>query len=129
MWEAYDMKDENLLWAGIPFMGGISGQNLATCGAVSGMALSLGLRHRCSLGQENKENAKTARTLIRNQSGQIAREFIDKFGHVTCQELLGIDFSKPRAYQEFRGAGIAENKCYQYVYFLIEKMYEFEDKA
>jgi len=126
MWEAYDMKDENYLWAGIPFMGGISGENLATCGAVSGMAISLGLRHRCSL--RNKEAAKAARNKSRSLSGKLVKEFAEKFGHLTCQELLGIDFSKPDAYMEFRNSGIAEHKCYQYVYFIIEKLYEFENE-
>jgi C_GCAxxG_C_C family probable redox protein len=126
MWEAYDMKDENFLWAAIPFMGGISGENLATCGAVSGMAVSLGLRHRCSLA--NKEAAKAARAKARNLAGKLVKEFTEKFGHVTCQELLGIDFSKPGAYQQFRGSGVAGHKCYEYVYFVIEKLYEFENE-
>jgi len=108
-------------------MGGISGENLATCGAVSGSAVSLGLRHRCSL--ENKEMAKAARNTARNLAGKLVKEFTGKFGHVTCKELLGIDFSKPGAYQEFRSSGVAEHKCYQYVYFIIEKLYEFENEA
>ena len=129
MWEAYDLKDENYLWAGIPFMGGISGENLATCGAVSGFALSLALRHKTSLAPENKKNAKAARNIIRSQSAQVMKEFVEKFGHVTCQELLEIDFSKPGAYQEFKSSGLAEKKCYAYVYFLIEKLYELENQA
>jgi len=45
--------------------------------------------------------------------------------NVNCQDLLSIDFSVPGAYLKFRSSGIAEKKCYQYVYFLIEKLYGF----
>jgi len=127
MWEAYDMKDENFLWTCIPFMGGISGENKATCGALSGAAVSLGLRHRCSLN--NREKAKEARNKARYCAGKLVREFTEKFGHVTCQELLGIDFSVPGAYHKFRSSGMAENKCYQFIYFIIKKLYAFENEA
>lgn len=123
MWEAYGMEDENFLWAGIPFMGGICGENKATCGAVSAAAVTLGLYHRTPLA--DKQKAKTARNLSRKQTGQLVKEFIDTFGHVNCQDLLSIDFSVPGAYLKFRSSGIAEKKCYQYVYFLIEKLYGF----
>jgi len=121
------MKDENFLWAGIPFMGGISGENKSTCGALSGAAVCLGLRHRCP--PDNREQAKAARNRARYYAGRLAREFNGKFGHVTCQELLEIDFSVPGAYQKFRSSGIAESKCYQYVYFVIRKLYAFENEA
>jgi len=127
MWEAYELKDENFLWACIPFMGGISGENKATCGALSGAAVSLGLRHRCSLN--NKKEAKAARNKARSCAAKIVREFTEKFGHVTCRELLGIDFSVPGAYQKFLRSGMAENKCYQFVYFIVQKLYALESEA
>lgn len=120
------MKDENYLWAAIPFMGGISGENKATCGAVSAAAVTLGLCHRTPLS--DNEKAKTARNMARSQSGQLVKEFIDTFGHVNCQDLLAIDFSVPGAYQNFRNSGIAEKKCYQYVHFIIEKLYAFANE-
>ncbi|MBU4316255.1 MAG: C-GCAxxG-C-C family protein [Proteobacteria bacterium] len=122
------MKDDNYLWSGIHFMGGISGDNRGTCGAVSGAAICQGLRHRCSLAPENKEQAKSARNKSRVQAGTLIKEFGEKFGHVACQELLQIDFSVPGAYQEFRSSGIAEKKCYEYVYFLVDKLYSFENE-
>ncbi len=120
------MKDENLLWAGIPFMGGISGENNATCGAVAGAAVAFGLVHRTPL--KNKEKAKAARNKARLHSSRLVKDFIDKFGHVNCQDLLQIDFSVPGAYQKFQSSGIADKKCYQYVNFIIEKFYAFENE-
>jgi C_GCAxxG_C_C family probable redox protein len=127
MWEAYDMKEEDFLWSGIHFLGGISGDNRGTCGALSGAAVFLGLHHRCSFADKNK--AKAARNMSRGQAGRMVKEFSEKFGHVACRELLEIDFSVPGAYEQFRSSGIAEKKCFQYVYFLIEKLYGFENET
>ncbi len=49
MWEAYELDNEDLLWAAIAFSGGIAGQQQAPCGAVSASAVCLGLRHRSVL--------------------------------------------------------------------------------
>ncbi len=108
-------------------MGGISGENKATCGAVAGSAVVLGLRHRTSLS--DKEKAKSARNKARFQSTQLVKEFMEKYGHVNCFDLLDIDFSVPGNYKKFRDSGIAEEKCYQYVNYIIEKLYSFEKKG
>jgi len=125
MWEAYDLKNEDFLWTGIPFMGGISGQQQAPCGALSASAVCLGLRHRCSLAE--KEKAKQCRSTIRHYSSELVRSFNDKFGDISCRDLLGIDFSKPGEYQRFLESGVWKEKCEKYVHFIIEKLYEFED--
>jgi C_GCAxxG_C_C family probable redox protein len=125
MWEAYDLGNEDFLWTGIPFMGGISGQQQAPCGALSASAVCLGLRHRCSL--EDKDQAKQCRSTIRRYASDLVRSFNDKFGDISCGDLLGIDFSKPGEYQRFRDSGIWKEKCEKYIQFIIEKLYEFED--
>ena len=124
MWEAYDLGNEDFLWAGVPFMGGISGEQQAPCGAVSASAISLGLRHRCSLA--DKEKAEQARNTIRHYSGKLVRNFSKQFGDITCRGLLGLDFSKPGEYQKFRESGVPKEKCEKYVQYVIEKLYEFE---
>jgi hypothetical protein len=126
MWEAYDLGNEDFLWAGIPFMGGISGEQQAPCGAVSASAISLGLRHRCSLA--DKEKAEQARNTARQYSGKLVRAFTKQFGDITCRGLLGIDFSKPSEYQKFRESGVWKDKCEKYIQYIIEKLYEFEDE-
>lgn len=124
MWEAYELGNEDYLWACIPFMGGIAGQQQAPCGAVSASAVCLGLRHRCSLA--DKAKAKQARNIARLQAGQLVRAFNDEFGDITCRGLLGIDFSIPGEYQKFRELGIWKDKCEKYIVFVIEKLYEFD---
>lgn len=125
MWDVYDLGNEDFLWSCIAFMGGISGEQQAPCGAVSASAVCLGLRHRCSLS--DKEKAKQSRTIVRNNSSKLVRDFQEKFGDITCAGLLGIDFSKPDAYQEFRESGVWKDKCNKYIEFIVEKLYEFED--
>ena len=126
MWEAYGLGNEDFLWAGIPFMAGIRGEQQAPCGAISASAVSLGLRHRCSLA--DKEKAEQARNNARHYAGKLVRNFTKQFGDITCRGLLGLDFSKPGEYQRFRESGVWKEKCEKYVQYTIEKLYEFEDE-
>ena len=127
MWEAYDLGNEDFLWAGIPFMGGIGGVQNAPCGVVSASAVCIGLRHRCSLS--DKEQAKQARHAIRTFSAKIVTEFNQYFGDITCRGLIKMDFSKPGEYQKFLESGIWKDKCEKYVAFMIDKLYELETNS
>jgi glutaredoxin 3 len=126
MWEAYEWGDEDLLWAGIAFNGGIGGQQQAPCGAVSSGAVCLGLRHRCPA--EDKQKTKQARLDARQDASELVRSFTQKFGTITCLDLVGIDFSKPGGYQEFQESGIWKEKCDHYVQFVLEKLYELDKR-
>jgi len=125
MWEAYNLGIEDFLWAGVTFMEGISGKQQAPCGSIFASAVSLGLRHRCSLA--DKEKAEQARSTARHYSGKLVRHFTKQFGDITCRGLLGLDFSKPGEYLKFRESGVSKEKCEKYVQYVIEKLYEFED--
>lgn len=125
MWEAYDMKNEDFLWACIPFLGGIGGFQNAPCGVVSSTAVCLGLRHRCPLA--DKERAKQARHAIRAFSAKLVSEFNQEFSDITCQGLIGMGFSKPGVYKEFLESGIWKEKCEKYVEFMTGKLYALEE--
>ncbi len=124
MWEAYGLGDEDLLWAGVAFTGGIGGQQRAPCGAVSSAAVCLGLRYRSS----DKQKAKQARLDARLDANELVQSFTEKFGSISCLELVGMDFSEPGGYQRFRESGIWQDKCDNYVQFVIEKLYELDAK-
>ena len=124
MWEAYDLENEDFLWAGIPFLGGIGGFQNAPCGVVSSAAICLGLRHRSPL--EDKERAKQARHAIRSFSANLVTEFNRAFGDITCRGLIGMDFSKPGVYKEFLESGTWKDKCETYVEFMIDRLYRLE---
>ena len=126
MWETYELGNEDLLWAGIAFNGGIAGQQEAPCGAVSASAVSLGLRYRCPLSE--KQQAKQGRQEVRQDARELVRGFIDRFGSITCRDLIGYDFSDPESYRRFQESGTSRNSCDTYVEFAIEKLYELDEK-
>jgi C_GCAxxG_C_C family probable redox protein len=126
MWETYGMDNEDLLWASTAFQGGIAGQRQAVCGTISSGAVCLGLRHRCSL--KETEKAKQARQDIRRKAGELVKSFAEKFGSIICRELMGIDGSDPEALRRFRESGMFEKKCNSYVRFVVEKLYELDQK-
>jgi C_GCAxxG_C_C family probable redox protein len=127
MWEACDLKNEDFLWAGIPFLGGIAGQQQAPCGVVSSSAVFLGLRHRCSL--QDKEQAKPARTKVRALAQELVKEFEQKFGTIICRDLIGFNTSDPEESKKFRESNIWREKCNKALEFAIDKLYEFEDRG
>ena len=126
MWEAYDLKNEDLLWSCIAFMGGIAGQQQAPCGALSASAVCLGLRNRCSF--KDKPRAKQARIAIRDQAGDLVKCFTQEFGATSCLDLLGLDMSKPDEYQKFRESDIWKQRCAKYIEFIINRLYEYEQR-
>ena len=124
MWEAYDFENEDFLWAGIPFLGGIGGYQNAPCGVVSAAAVCLGLRHRCPTG--DKARARQARHAVRTFAAGIVKDFERQFGGITCRGLVGMDFSRPGEYQKFLATAVWKDKCEKYVAFMIEKLYALE---
>jgi hypothetical protein len=125
MWEATGLGEEDFLWSSIAFMGGIAGQQQAPCGVVSSSAVFLGLRHRCSLN--DKQRAKEARTLIREQAGELVRGFEKNFGTIVCRELINFDISNPEEYEKFRQSGIWRQKCNKAIEYAIDRLYDFEE--
>lgn len=126
MWESEGLGSEEVLWASTAFNGGIAGQQRAPCGVISSATVCLGLRHRCPPDQT--EQAKAAREAARRDASELVRSFRERFGAITCRDLLGLDFSDPEDYQRFRESGIGEQKCDNYVKFAIDKLYELEGR-
>ncbi len=124
MWETYELGNEDVLWAGTAFNGGIGGQQQAPCGAISASAVCLGLRYRCS--PADKERAQRARLDARQDASELVKSFSEKYGTIICLDLLGLDFSNPEEYRQFRESGISREKCDKYVEFVIEKLYELD---
>lgn len=120
------MDNEDILWTCIAFNGGIAGQQSAPCGAVSASTVCVGLRHRCPLAE--KQRAKQERLDAREDASHLVRTFIERFGTIVCRDLIGLDFSKPEAYRAFQESGIWKDKCNKYVQFVIEKLYELDEK-
>ncbi len=125
MWEAYGLENEDFLWAGTAFHGGIAGQQQAPCGAVSAAAIALGLRNRCS--PDDKEKAGVGRKAAFEDAAEIVRSFNEKFGGINCLGLLGVDLSDEAAAKKAIESGLFK-KCDDYALFVIGKLYELEEK-
>jgi len=128
MHQAYGFEDDAMLWAGTTFFGGISGHQEGVCGAVSGVGISLGLHYRDTSGDKEKE--QKARELAIGKTGEIVKQFKERFGSIVCIELVGVDFSDPEAARrhfENPPCGITDT-CPDFVRFVVEKMIELEEQ-
>jgi len=127
MHKAYGFEDDTMLWAGTTFFGGISGHQDGVCGAVSGVGIALGLRYRDSSGNPEKE--QKTHDLAIQKTGEIVRQFKERFGTIVCIDLVGVDFSDPEAARrhfENPPCGIADT-CPDFVRFVVDKMMELEE--
>lgn len=120
------MGNEDILWTGINFMGGISGQQEAPCGALSAAAVCLGLLHRAPLS--DKKRSKQARHRARQDADELVRGFKEDFGNISCRQLVGFDFSEPGEYRKFLESGRWKDKCMRYVQFVVERFYGFDER-
>lgn len=93
---------------------------------MSASAICLGLRNRCSLAE--KERAKQARRDAHWDASELVRSFTERFGTIVCCDLIGLGFSHPDEYRKFQESGIWKEKCDKYVQFVIDKLYEFDEK-
>ena len=126
MWEAYGLENEDMLWASMALRAGIAGQQRASCGALSSSAVCLGLRHACPLDDE--QQAENAKDTVQLKARELADAFIDKFGAAACIDLVGVDFSDEAARKKARESGLIEEKCHGYIRYVIDKLYELDEK-
>ena len=126
MREAYGLENEDLLWAGIAFSGGIAGQQQAACGALSAAAIALGLHHKPASG--DREKAEKARRAALDDAAELVKDFIRKYGEASCIGLTGVDLSNEEARKKAIESGLFEQKCDMQALFVIKKLYELEEK-
>jgi C_GCAxxG_C_C family probable redox protein len=125
MWEAYGLDNPDVLWAGTVFRGGIGGEQQAPCGAISGGAIALGLRHR--VDTDDEEKAEAAREAASRDAAALVADFRKRFGDITCRGLLGVDLVDEAAAKRAHEAGIFE-RCDEHVKWVIAWLYELEEK-
>jgi hypothetical protein len=127
VWESFDLGPEDVLWAAVPFMGGIAGNQEAPCGAVSAAVVAAGLIHRAPLA--DKGRAREGRGKARSAADRIVKSFVGRFGALSCRDLVGMDFSSPGEYAKFLESGLWKEKCNRYVEFLVGAFRESADVA
>ena len=99
------------------FGGGITRMG-QVCGALSGSAISLGLRDRC-LGLSWPDGASPDTEKLQ----QLFRQFEAEFGALTCRELVGYVTDTPEGYDTFRAGGKYVS-CEGYVSWACDHLYD-----
>ncbi len=74
------------------------------CGALSGAIMALGLLHGRDKGDESLE---TVYAMVQ----ELVAEFRERFGAVTCMDLLGVDFRTAEGQQAFRERNLKQERC------------------
>jgi C_GCAxxG_C_C family probable redox protein len=126
MWETTNLGDKDLLWAATAFNGGIAGQREAVCGALSGSAIYLGLKHRTA--SADKDSIQKAKDTAREKAAKVVQDFKTNKGTLICEELVGVDFTNPAAVKEYRESGKWIDNCSRLVQSVITQLYELENR-
>ncbi len=85
------------------FGGGIGGAG-ATCGALVGAVMAVGLVH----GRDSADGDRRAATAI---SQRLHRTFEDEMGSTGCRELTGLDLTTREGARELYASDIHERVC------------------
>src|SRR3990172_6835485 len=109
-------QDPELLLMAAGFGGGI-GRCQAVCGAISGGVIALAVKNRLEY-----KDTQEARTATSRAARELYRGFEQTFGRTDCRSLTGHDFSTPEGYQRFTESGVKQERCYNYVTFVVQKV-------
>lgn len=60
-------------------------------------------------------------------TAELVASFEEKFGDITCLNLLGVELVDEKAVKQAIESGIFA-KCDEWVVFVVEKLYELEEK-
>ncbi len=100
------------------------GRLAGTCGAVTGAALAIGIRHghRRAGDQQQKEEAYA-----------MTRELVDRFrqrnGTILCRELLGYDISTPEGFAAAKRKKVFARCCSRFVRDAAEIVVALEERG
>jgi C_GCAxxG_C_C family probable redox protein len=107
--------EPNLVTVARYFGGGIAGMGEA-CGAITGAALSLGMRD-FHLAEEPADLGPRTRALLQ----ELMRGFAVEFGASRCADLTGCDLSTPEGHAVF-AASEARKRCPEYVGWMCDRL-------
>jgi C_GCAxxG_C_C family probable redox protein len=88
-------------------LGSGMGRLQATCGAVTGAYLAIGLKHGKSLGDEGMEKREKTYELVRT----FDKNFKGQFKTTSCRELLGCDLLTDQGKKFYSDNKLGEKVC------------------
>jgi C_GCAxxG_C_C family probable redox protein len=103
------------------YLGGGMARMGQVCGALSGAAVTLGVREQLDIPGRPKssETFEALQKLVRN--------FESQFGAVTCRDLLGCDISTPEGFRQAKRAR-ATSRCPEFVAWCCDRLAEMLER-
>lgn len=111
--EAYGVSSPLVPRMATPFCAGL-GRSGGPCGALSGALLALGVLR----GRDEPDRA--AWLTVQSQAQNLTHRFTQRFGALTCPDLLGVDLNTPEGQKAFAGQEMKQKKCREYVLGAVE---------
>ncbi len=99
--------------------GGGMGRMGATCGAVTGALMVIGLKYAKTRPEDDESKERTY-ALVQ----QFAERFRQRNGSTVCRDLLGYDLSTPEGRQQVEELGISQTLCPRLVRSAVEILEE-----
>ena len=109
------LTEEAALRVTAVFGGGICSSG-ATCGAVTGAFMALGLRHGVATAERPGQDEKTAVARAR----ELARRFMKRNMSTQCNVLLGHDISTAGGMSRIQAEGLFGTRCIKFVEDAVE---------
>jgi C_GCAxxG_C_C family probable redox protein len=95
----------------------------ATCGAVTGAFMAIGLRHGKTEPEDNDAKERCYALV-----SQFTETFKAHNGSIVCRELLGCDVSTPEGYAQAKEQGLFDTVCPRLVRGAVEIVEQLLDK-
>jgi C_GCAxxG_C_C family probable redox protein len=105
----YGLDDLTSLRIALGFGAGM-GRLGASCGAVTGAFMVLGLKHALENDSDNERKEKTYAAVR-----EFARRFEARNGSLVCKELLGCDLGTPEGMKQAKEKNLVNKACPKYV--------------
>lgn len=86
------------------------------CGSISSVAMAIGMKHGRSSPEENPRP-------VWNMVDKYLAEFKDRFGHVNCRELTGLNVKTEEGMKEYL-AKVHDYACAERIRFAVKKSVE-----
>ncbi len=112
---ATDSSPAMALNGGVAWSGGC-------CGAITGAAMAVG-RLAAQRIADHKEAKRTARSIIIH----LMDDFRVAYGHVNCQDLVGLDISSEEGHAAFIEGQVWHTVCMDQIEFALRKLVALQD--
>lgn len=106
--DSFGISNEDSKRISAAFGGGIAMQQ-ETCGAVTGAFMLIGCRYF------DQSSPMESKALVNEKCKEFIRIFKQKYGSVSCKQLIGFDFKDEQAMKKAKEEGLFHRVCSDYI--------------